>query len=155
MSHTFYCEKCDDFSPTETGNCVKCGTLKEKILTNEQSKHFVWACKWIVDHAMGPDANQPLDYVKAYYEADSHFKDHFYGGAFIENSKKLFKLAGDKYVESVSTYQAGQNLKDVIKWRLSECMFNPKTRVEIRACLHWIKLESNFDLVKCYLNSLL
>lgn len=124
-------------------------------MTHDQNKHFRWTCKWIVEHSVGPDANQPLDYVKAYYEADSYFKDYVYRGACMEKSKNLFKLAGEKYVESVTAEQAGQNLKDVIKWRLSECMFNPKTSVEIRACLHLIHLDTDVDLVKCYLNSLL
>ena len=124
-------------------------------MTHDQNKHFRWTCKWIVEHSVGPDANQPLDYVKAYYEADSYFKDYVYRGACMEKSKNLFKLAGEKYVESVTVEQAAQNLKDVIKWRLSECMFNPKPSVEIRACLHLIHLDTDVDLVKCYLNSLL
>ena len=157
MSHTFYCVGCDGFSYfcQQNGNCEKCGTWKEKILTHDQGKHFRWACKWIAEHSVGPDANQPLDYVKAYYEADSYFKDYVYQGASVEHAKTLFKLAGEKYVESVTVEQAGQNLKDVIKWRLSECVFRPKTSLEIRACLHWIHLETNFDLAKCYLKSLL
>ena len=159
MSHTFYCVGCDGFShfSQQNGNCEKCGTWKEMLMTHDQSKHFRSACKWIVEHAIGPDANQPLDYVKAYYEADSYFKDYVYQGleASVENSKNLFKLAGEKYVESVPIEQAGQNLKDVIKWRLSTGKFNLKTSVEIRACLHLIHLETDFDLVKCYLNSLL
>jgi hypothetical protein len=125
------------------------------LMTHDQSKHFRSACKWIVEHAIGPDAIQPLDYVKAYYEADSYFKDFACQAPSMEHSTKLFKLAGEKYVESVSVEQAVQNLKDVIKWRLSECMFNPKTSVEIRACLHLIHLETDFDLVKSYLISLL
>jgi hypothetical protein len=131
------------------------------LITHDQSKHFRSACKWIVEHAIGPDAIQPLDYVKAYYEADSYFKDYACQAPSMEHSTKLFKLAGEKYVESVSAEQAGQNLKDVIKWRLSECMFNqcmfnPQTSVEIRACLHLIHCDApDFDLVKSYLISLL
>jgi len=157
MSHTFYCVGCDGFSHfcQQNGNCEKCGTWKEMLMTHDQSKHFRSACKWIAEHSVGPDANQPLDYVKAYYEADSYFKDYVYRGACMEKSKTLFKLAGEKYVESVPVEQAGQNLKDVIKWRLSECVFSPKNSLEIRACLHWIHLETNFDLAKCYLKSLL
>ena len=161
MSHTFYCVGCDDFShfSQQNGNCEKCGTWKEMLMTHDQNKHFRWACKWIVDHAIGPDANQPLDYVKACYEADSYFKDYVCKGASVETATKLFKLAREKYVESVATEQAGQNLKDVIKWRLSsDCMPNKeytKTTVDIRACLHLIKLETNFDLVKSYLTSLM
>jgi len=151
MSSTYYCKKCDDFSQ-KNGNCNECGTMKDTVMTNDQCLHFLEACNWINDHSSGSEANQPLDYVKAYYEADSYFKDYFYRGMSFESAKEMFKLAGEKYVNSVPREQAGKNLKDVIKWRLS---VENKTSVEIRACLHLIHLNTDFYLANCYLHSLL
>ena len=175
MSHTFYCEKCDDFSHTETGNCQTCGTLKEKLMTHDQCKHFRWACEWIVKHANSREADQPLEVVQLIYLSYINFVDQF-----RQNKRNSFQradeytgMASEKFVNSVTPEDADQNLKDVIGWKLSEANATslsgeyvyeiekqtqpvfPKTDVEIRACLHLIYLDSKFDLVKSYLRSLL
>lgn len=173
MSDTFYCVGCDDFSHFEGKNGIcECGTYKEKLLTHKESTHFRWACDWIKRHTTDKFADQPLNVVEANYRAYVNFIDYPSNRmASFQRSVQYDKLVGEMFVHSVTPEQAAQNLKDVIKWRLSDAMGRargeeeyevgkvrplfPKTNVEIRACLKWIGGDTNYVLVKSYLNSLL
>jgi hypothetical protein len=139
----------------------------EIFLTHDQHNKFRWACDWIIKHAEGQFGDQPLDFVKLDYLSYTNFIDQFANKkASFQRSQEYSKMASEKYVKSVTVEQEDQNLKDVITWRLSQCMAEttyevdqafqlfPKTKLEIRALLRLINHDDKYDLIRSYLTSL-